>query len=162
MRLFPERRGDLVGPQARLHGVGSEHHEHVAPGGHAGHAVDAEPGGKGEPNEKLDVGAVFNHVMENKRGALVQNGRVLLTRELALESTREGFVGVRKVKYTIGQEHVTLLTKDLALVVSDGQSHFELDDGRWFDTPFAQSVVLKRVAGVWKVLHAHRSFPVKL
>ena len=112
--------------------------------------------------EKLDVDAVFDYVMDNNRGALVQNGRILLTRENAREGTREGFVGVRKVKYTIGQEHVTLLTKDLALVVSDGQSHFELDDGRLFETPFAQSVVLKRVAGVWKVLHAHRSFPVKL
>jgi hypothetical protein len=112
--------------------------------------------------EKLDVDAVFARVMDNNRGALVQNGRILLTREKALETTREGFVGVRKVKYAIGQEHVTMLTKDLALVVSDGQSHFELDDGRLFDTPFAQSVVLKRVAGAWKVLHAHRSFPVKL
>jgi hypothetical protein len=112
--------------------------------------------------EKLDVGAVFEHVMDNDRGALVQNGRVMLTREKALESTREGFVGVRKVRYAIGQEHVTMLAKDLALVVSDGESHFELDDGRSFGTPFAQSVILKRVAGVWKVLHAHRSFPVKL
>jgi lactoylglutathione lyase len=112
--------------------------------------------------EKLDVDAAFSLVMENSHGALVQNGRVLLTREAALESTRAGFRGVRRLNYTLGQEHVTLLAEDLALVVSDGQSHFELDDGRVFDAPFAQSVVLKRVSGIWKVLHAHRSFPVKL
>jgi hypothetical protein len=111
--------------------------------------------------ERLDVNGVFEHVMDNSQGALVQNGRVFLTREKALETTREGFVGVRKVRYAIGQEHVTMMANDLALVVSDGQSHFEMEDGRLFDTPFAQSVILKRVAGVWKVLHAHRSFPVK-
>lgn len=112
--------------------------------------------------EKLDADGVFGRVMENNEGALVQNGRVLLTREAALESTRAGFRGARKIKYTIGQEHVTILAADLALVVADGQSHLELEDGRVFDTAFAQSVILKRVAGVWKVLHAHRSFPVKL
>ena len=112
--------------------------------------------------EKLDVDGVFGRVMENDGGALVQNGRVLLTRGAALESTREGFRGVRKIKYTVGQEHVTILAADLALVVSDGQSHLELEDGRVFDTPFAQSVLLKRVAGSWNVLHAHRSFPAKL
>lgn len=111
--------------------------------------------------EKLDVDAVYDHVMDNDRGALVQNGRVLLTREKALESTREGYVGVRKVKYVMGQEHVTMLAKDLALVVSDGQSQIELDDGRAFATSFAQSVLLKRVDGIWKVLHAHRSFPAR-
>jgi hypothetical protein len=111
--------------------------------------------------EKLDVDGVFGRVMENDGGALVQNGRVLLSREAAIESTREGFRGVRKIKYLIGQEHVTLLAADIALVVSDGQSHLELEDGRVFDTPFAQSVLLKRVAGSWRVFHAHRSFPVK-
>ena len=112
--------------------------------------------------EKLDVDAVFNLVMENRSGALVQNGRVFVTREAALESTRDGFRGVRRVKYTLGQEHVTKVAEDLVLVVSDGQSRFEMDDGRVLETPFAQSVLLKRVAGVWKVFHAHRSFPAKL
>ena len=112
--------------------------------------------------EKLDVDAVFAHVTDNNQGALVQNGRVLLTRDDALESTRDGFRGVRKIRYSIGQEHVTMLGGDLALVVSDGQSHLELNDGRVFDTPFAQSVLLRRISGTWKVLHAHRSFPAKL
>jgi hypothetical protein len=112
--------------------------------------------------EKLDVDAIFGFVMENDKGALAQNGGVLVTREAALESTREGFRGVREIKYTTGQEHVTVLAEDLVLVVSDGRSRFQLDDGRFIETPFAQTVLLKRVAGMWKVLHAHRSFPAKI
>tara|TARA_B110000037_G_scaffold220039_1_gene286690 strand:- start:1056 stop:1526 length:471 start_codon:yes stop_codon:yes gene_type:complete len=112
--------------------------------------------------ENLDVDSVFSFVLENDNGALIENGRLLLTREDAIENTRGGFRGVKHINYKFDQEHITLLSDDLALVVSDGLSHVELEDGRVFKTAFAQSVLLKRVEGEWKVLHAHRSIPNRL
>ena len=107
----------------------------------------------------LDADKVFSFVLENDKGALVQNGRLFLTRKDALESTKKGFQGLQKVDYQLSQQHVTLLSPTIALVVSEGSSSATTDDGRTFTTPFAQSVVLVLTNGDWKVFHAHRSFP---
>jgi ketosteroid isomerase-like protein len=107
----------------------------------------------------LDADKVFSFVLENDQGALVQNGKLFLTRESALESTKKGFQGLQKVDYHFNQQHVTLLSPTVALVVGDGSSSATTGDGRTFTTPFAQSVVLVLTNGEWKVFHAHRSFP---
>jgi hypothetical protein len=109
--------------------------------------------------QELDPDKVFSFVLENDKGALIQNGRLLLTRADALESTKRGFEGLQKVSYTFYRQHVTVLSPTVALVVSDGSSSFTIDDGRTFMTPFAQTVVFILTGGAWQVLHAHRSFP---
>jgi hypothetical protein len=107
----------------------------------------------------LDADKVFSFVLENDNGALVQNGKLFLTRDSALENTKRGFQGLQKVDYQFSQQRVTLLWPTVALAVGEGSSSATTADGRTFTTPFAQSVVLVLTNGQWKVFHAHRSFP---
>lgn len=109
--------------------------------------------------QSLDPEKVFSFVMENDKGALVQDGQVLLTRGEALESTRQGFKGVRKISYRFDQQQITVLSPTVALAVGEGDSAVVTNDGRSFNVRFAQSVVLVKSDGQWKVFHAHRSFP---
>ena len=109
--------------------------------------------------ETLDSDSLFSLVLENNKGASVEDGHFFLTRTQALNFTKRRFQGVKEVKYEFDQEHITMLSDDLALVVSDGKSHCELEDGRIFDSRFSQTVILKRVEGKWKILHAHSSIP---
>ncbi len=109
--------------------------------------------------QALDPDRVFSFVLENDKGALVQNGKLFLTRKEALQSTKQGFQGLRKVDYRFDQQHVTLLSPTVALATGDGLSSVTTDDGKKFSTRFAQSVVLILSNGEWQVFHAHRSFP---
>lgn len=109
--------------------------------------------------QALEPYSVFSFVMENDKGALVQNGKLFLTRKEALESTKQGFQGLRKVDYRFDQQHVALLSPTVALVTGEGSSSGTTEDGRTFTTRFAQSVVFVLTNGEWKVFHAHRSFP---
>ncbi|HTL55737.1 MAG TPA: nuclear transport factor 2 family protein [Candidatus Limnocylindrales bacterium] len=108
--------------------------------------------------EKLDSEKVFSFVLENNHGALVQNGRIFLTRTDALENTKQGFQRLEKVHYALGPQHVTMLAPTVALVIGQGASEATTLDGRSLTTQFAQSVVLVHTNGEWKVIHAHRSF----
>jgi hypothetical protein len=110
--------------------------------------------------QALDPDKVFSFVMENDAGALAQNGKLFLTREEALESTKRGFRGLQKVSYQFDQQHVTLLSPTVALAAGEGASSATTDDGRTLTTRFAQTVVLVLTNGEWKVFHAHRSFPL--
>jgi uncharacterized protein (TIGR02246 family) len=109
--------------------------------------------------QNLDPDKLFSFVLENNNGAVVQDGQVLLTRDAALKSTRQGFKGLRKVSYRFDQQHITLLSPTVALAVGEGVSSAATEDGRDFSARFAQSVVLVESDGEWKVFHAHRSFP---
>jgi ketosteroid isomerase-like protein len=109
--------------------------------------------------EALDPDKVFSYVLENDAGALAQNGKLLLTRKEALESTKQGFQGLQKVSYRFDEQHVTVLSPTVALATGEGSSSATLDDGRTLTTRFAQSVVFVLTNGEWKVLHSHRSFP---
>lgn len=109
--------------------------------------------------EDLDPDKVFSFVMENDKGALAQNGQFFLTRNEALESTKQGFQRLTKVDYRFDQQHVTLLCPTVALSTGEGSSSATTDDGRTFTTRFAQSVILVLTNREWKVFHAHRSFP---
>lgn len=109
--------------------------------------------------EALDVEKVFSYVLDNDRGALIQDGKVFLTREAALESTRQGFSGLSDISYTFDQQRITILSPTVALAVGEGVTTATTSDGRVFRNRFAQSVVLLKSDGQWKVTHAHRSFP---
>src|SRR5678809_1477784 len=49
--------------------------------------------------ENLDPDKVFSFVLDNDAGALAQNGRLFLTRQEALESTKRGFQRLQKIEY---------------------------------------------------------------
>jgi len=109
--------------------------------------------------EALDPDKVFNFVLENDAGALAQNGKLFLTRQDALESTKQAFQRLQKVSYQFDQQHVALLSPTVALATGEGSSSATTAEGRTITTRFAQSVVLVLTNGEWKVFHAHRSFP---
>ncbi len=109
--------------------------------------------------ESLDPEKLFGFVLENDKGALVQNGNLFLTREAALQSTKQGFEGLEKVTYRFDQQHISLLSPTVAIVTGEGVSSATTVDGRTIETRFAQSVVLILKDKEWKVFHAHRSFP---
>ncbi len=109
--------------------------------------------------QALDPDKVFSFVLENDLGALAQNGKLFLTRKEALESTKQGFQGLKNVSYQFDEQHVSLLAPAVALATGEGSSSATLDDGRTLTTRFAQSVVFIFTNGEWKVFHSHRSFP---
>jgi ketosteroid isomerase-like protein len=109
--------------------------------------------------EALDAEKVFSYVLENDNGALAQNGRLLLTRKQALESTIQGFQGLQQITYKFDQQHVTLLSPTIALATGEGTSFVTMVDGRTFSSRFAQTVIFVLTDGEWKVFHSHRSFP---
>ena len=120
-------------------------------------AILARLGQIQEAAQALDPDKVFSYVLENDKGALVQNGRLLQTRAEALESTREGFKRLQAVHYAFEQQNITQLSPTVALAVGQGASSATTKDGRTFTNPFTQSVVLVLTNGEWTVFHAHRS-----
>jgi ketosteroid isomerase-like protein len=109
--------------------------------------------------EAMDADRLFEFVLENDKGSIIQGGRMLRTRSEALESTRTGLQGLEKVDYVFHQQHVTVVSPTVALVTAEGSSSLQTTDGRTVTLPFAQSVLFVLSDGQWKVLHAHRSFP---
>jgi len=107
--------------------------------------------------EGMDADKVFSYVLENDKGAVAQNGRLLLTRNEALDSTKAGFQALQKVAYHFDHHYVTLLSPTIALVVSDGSSSATTQDGRAVSARFAQTVVFVLTNSEWKVVHSHRS-----
>jgi uncharacterized protein (TIGR02246 family) len=122
-------------------------------------AVEARLGEIQTAAQALDPDKVFSFVLENDKGALIQNGELLLTRKAALESTKQGFQGLKTVDYRFDQQHITLLSPKVALAVGEGVSSATTEGGRKISMRFAQSVILVLTDGQWQVLHAHRSFP---
>lgn len=122
-------------------------------------AVEARLAEIQQAAQQLDPEKVFSFVLENDQGALVQNGKLLLTRQAALQSTKRGFEGLNSIAYQFDQQHITMLSPTIALVTGEGVSTATTNDGRTLSTRFAQSIVLVLADGQWKVFHAHRSFP---
>jgi CMP-N-acetylneuraminic acid synthetase len=107
--------------------------------------------------QALNPDKVFSFVLDNNQGALVQNGKLFLTREQALESTKQGFQGIQKIAYQFDKQHITLLSPTVALAVSEGLTSVTTNEGRTFTRRFAQSVVFVLTNGEWKVFHSHQS-----
>ena len=109
--------------------------------------------------QALDPEKVFSSVLENDKGALVEDGKLHRTRDDALQSTQRGFRRLKKIDYQFDQQHITLLSRSVALAVGEGSTSATTVDGKTFHTRFAQTVILTLNDGEWKVIHAHRSFP---
>lgn len=109
--------------------------------------------------ERIDTDALFQHVRDNDRGALVTSGRLLMTRGEALAETRRNFEQLSAIKYRFDKRHVTVLSADAAIVVATAISDVTTTDGRNFSAPFVQTVVMVRDNTGWKVLHTHQSSP---
>jgi ketosteroid isomerase-like protein len=106
-----------------------------------------------------DADALFEYVLDTDTPPIIENGRILPTWAEALRSTAEALRGLRSVSYDYTREDITMLSPTLALWVGAGRATATLPDGREITAPFAETMVLARREGGWKVLHAHRSAP---
>lgn len=108
---------------------------------------------------RLDAEALYAFVLDTDVPPIIENGKLQPTRASALQSTARGFRAFASVSYAYTREHVTLLSPTAALWVGEGRATATLTDGRQVTAPFAETIVLERRDGAWKVLHAHRSTP---
>lgn len=111
--------------------------------------------------EQHNVDSLFQYVLEMDKGVIIENGRIRWTKQNALETTKKGFEGLKALTYTYTRKYVTVLSLTVALWVGEGSSSATLEDGRQFSVPFAESILFVQKEGQWRVLHAHRSVPVR-
>lgn len=110
--------------------------------------------------ENRDAEALFNHVLDMNKGVIIQDGRISMTRQEALDATKQGLQGLKDISYTYNQKHITVISPTVALWVSDGTTSATIiEDGREINVAFAETIVFVQKDGQWKVFHAHRSVP---
>ena len=110
--------------------------------------------------ENSDPEGLFNHVIDGCKGVIVQDGRITMTRQEALDATKQGLAGLRDISYTFNNKHITVISPTLAVWVADGTtSATVIEDGRQLNISFAETIIFTLKDGQWKVFHAHRSVP---
>ena len=109
--------------------------------------------------ENLDAEGFMEWILDAMTGPVIQDGKLMVTRQEALEAVRRGFQGVASVKYHLDRTYVKVISAEVALLTGEGTTTATLDDGRTFSAPFALSEVFVLREGKWKVLHAHQSVP---
>ena len=110
--------------------------------------------------ENLDAEALYDHVLDQCKGVIVQDGRIMVTHQEALDATKQGLQGLKDISYTYNQKHITIISPTIALWVADGTTSATIiEDEREISVAFAETIVFVQKDGQWKVLHAHRSIP---
>ena len=109
--------------------------------------------------ESADAERLFSFVLDNDKGALIRNGRIVLTRQEAFDNYKRNAVGIQKVIYKMEREYVTVVSPETAVMVAEGSFEATTTEGNSFGAPFAQTVVFVLRDNQWKVLHSHTSSP---
>jgi hypothetical protein len=110
--------------------------------------------------EAVDADRLFGYMLETDTGSVVQNGVVMATRREALERVRSNLRGIRTIHYSWKRQYVTVLSPEIAVLTSEGESTATTNAGDTFTTPFAQTIVFVLRAGNWRAIHAHQSSPL--
>lgn len=110
--------------------------------------------------ESVDAEKLFSYVLDNDKGALIQGGKIVLTRQEAFDSYKKSSQGIKKVDYKFDRQYVTIISSDTALLVTEGSFEATTTEGNTFGLPFAQTVIFVLRNNEWKVLHSHTSRPV--
>jgi len=110
--------------------------------------------------EALDLDTLFSFLVPTNRGAMIAGGRITLTQDDVMTTTRRDFAGLSSIRYAYTRRHVTLLSLTSAIIVGEGNLHATTRDGGKIDRPFAQTIVFMRVGDAWKVIHLHSSTPL--
>ena len=109
--------------------------------------------------ESLDVGALFDSILDEAKGPIIQDGLLFPTRGEAKAVVERGHQGVQSLTRKFQQTYVTVLSTDTALLTASGTSKVVLMDGRILEAPFAVSLVFVLRDGQWKVIQGHYSVP---
>jgi hypothetical protein len=110
--------------------------------------------------ESVDAEKLFGYVSETNKGSLIQGGKIVLTRQEALDSYKKNSRGIKKVDYKIDRQYVTVISPETALLVAEGGYEATTTEGKIFGSPFAQTVIFVLRNKEWKVFHSHTSSPV--
>ena len=113
-----------------------------------------------EAAEKVDPDALFSYVLDNDKGCLISDGKLIMTRPEALQNHRNNCGGLASVDYIMDKKLVTVLSPDTAMMAVEGRYEAATHDGQTFGSPVAQTVVFVLRDGQWKVLHSHTSRPM--
>jgi hypothetical protein len=111
--------------------------------------------------ESRDAARLFSFMVDTNKGSIIMDGVLSLTPGEARARLEPGIRRPAKVVYRWKQQHVTVLSPEAALLVSDGESVVTTDNGS-FTQPFVQTTVWVLRDGAWKILHAHQSTPKQL
>ena len=110
--------------------------------------------------ENSDPDKLFSHVVDGCKGVIVQDGIITMTRQDALEVTKQGLQGLKDISYKFNRKNITVISPTTAVWVADGNTSVTtVDDGRQLNFPFAETIIFILKDGRWKVFHAHRSVP---
>jgi ketosteroid isomerase-like protein len=110
--------------------------------------------------ENSDPEGLFSHVIDGCKGVIVQDGIITMTRQDALEATKQGLQGLKDISYKYNRKNITVISPTTAVWVADGTTSVTtVDDGRQLSFAFAETIIFTQKDGRWKVFHAHRSVP---
>jgi ketosteroid isomerase-like protein len=115
-----------------------------------------------EAANSMDVDAFFTFIVDTDKCVIVRNGTVFKTRQEAMQAVKRGYMGIAKVDRRFENPQVTVISPEVALLVSEGTVSATLTDGRNLDARFAVSLVFVHRGGQWKVLHGHYSVPARM
>ena len=111
--------------------------------------------------ESRDAGRLFSFMVDTSKGSIIQDGVLSLTPAEARARVEPGLERGPGVKYRWKRQHVTVISPDVALLVSEGDSIIDTGTGT-VTRPFVQTTVWVLRDGAWKILHAHQSTPRNL
>lgn len=109
--------------------------------------------------EKVDVDKMFDYVLENDKGCLVSDGKLVMTRQAAIDNYRNNSRNIASVDYIMDKKLVTVVSAETAIMAAEGRYELTTVNGDKFGSPMAQSIIFVLKDGQWKVLHSHTSLP---
>jgi hypothetical protein len=109
--------------------------------------------------DSLDAEKFFSYILNTGEGSIIQDGRLFKTWAEALDAVKTSFQGLVKAERRYDQIQVTVISPEVALLISQGSTTASLPDGRTISSRFATSLVFVLRNGQWKVLHGHYSIP---
>lgn len=110
--------------------------------------------------ENSDAESLFSHVIDGCKGVIIQDGRILMTRQESLDATMQGLQGLKDISYKFNSKNITVISPTTAVWVADGTTSVTtLEDERQLSFQFAETIVFTLKDSQWKVFHAHRSVP---
>lgn len=108
--------------------------------------------------EKQDAEQMFSYILENDKGAIIQDGR-LFSRQEALNMVKDGYVGTASIDYTFTHRLIKVLSPTTAILTTAGQVIVSRESGRSFTSVFANTSVFVLKDDGWKIIHGHHSTP---
>lgn len=109
---------------------------------------------------RLDLDSFFAAMLEADHAMIVQNGTIFETRAEARAAVERALYGVTGVERRFENPQVTVISPEVALLVSEGSVTATYQDGRQMSGRFAVSLVFVLRDGGWKLLHGHYSTPM--